>query len=127
MIYLRLAGIATVALLLLLGTSTAQAAKNKALHTVHGTVVDVQRANGNAGGTVTVKVKRKNKGAATAVEVERKFRVTATTRTEFVQGKKGAPQHILATFGDVHNGELVVLVARGDHAEKIAIHRKGNK
>jgi hypothetical protein len=90
--------------------------------------VDVQRADGKTSGTLTVKIKHKKKGATAPVqEVDRKFKVTNATRMEFVQGKKGAQQRIPATFADVQSGEHVVLVVKGDHAERIAIHKKGKK
>src|SRR5262245_13512884 len=123
----RLLAVAGLALLLALGTSTAQAAKKKATHTVHGTVVDVHRADGKAPGTITVKMHQKQKGAAAAQVLDRKFKVAKGTRVEIVQGKKGAKQHLPATFADVHDGEHVVLAARGDVAEVISVHKAGKK
>jgi hypothetical protein len=124
---LRLLGIVGLALLLALGTSPAQAAKKKATHAVHGTVVNVQRVDGKAVGTVTVEIHHKKKGITTTQVVDRKFKVANGTRVEIVKGKKGAQQHLPATFADVQNGEHVVLVVTGDVAQAIAIHQKAKQ
>jgi hypothetical protein len=125
MIVSRLSAVTGVALLLVFVTSSAEGAKKNAIHTVHGTVVDVRQVDGKAIGTVTLKTHHKKKGTTVTQVVDRKFKVAAGTRVEIVSGKKGANQHLPATFTDVHDGEHVVLVAKGDVAEVISIHRGG--
>ena len=123
---LRLLGVAGLALGLAVGTSTAEAARIRATHVVHGTVVDVHQPNGKDAASVTLKTHHKKKGTTVTQVVDRRFKVTSTTRVEIVRGKKGAQEHLPGTFADVHDGEHVVLSVRGDIAELISIH-KGHK
>lgn len=119
------------------GVSTAQAAKGvkkKGEHRVHGIVVGVDHDKN--GGSITVKThhhKKKKKTATTTVgqkpkgKHEHKFHVSKGTHFSVGHGKHQKP----ASFGAVHKGEHVVILAKGHNAEKVTIHhhhkKKGKK
>ncbi len=120
---LLILGLATA---LSLGGSAAEAAKKAKAHTVHGTVVDIQKDN--TGATLTVKVQpHHKKGEAAKAPVEKKYVVAKVVPVEKVSGKKGNVVHQPAKLADVQVGDHVAITVLKDVAEKVAIHAKGKK
>ncbi len=109
-----------------LGNATAEAAKKHKAHTVHGTIVDVQKANGVT--TLTVKVRpHHKKGAAAKAPVEKTYQVAKAIPVEKVSGPKGNEVRHPAKLGDLHAGDHVAIVVQKDVAEKVTIRVKGKK
>ena len=101
-------------------------------HAVHGTVIAVKKDKDKDEGTITVRVHhRRKKGDTTASKpVEKVFKVTSATKFQKVSGTRGDRQLTSATFADLHKGEHVAIVAKGDTAEDVKFHAgkgKGGK
>jgi hypothetical protein len=98
--------VAVVAAFLMMGPSTAQAAKgvkNGAEHQVHGKVLAVHQ--GKHGVHLTIKVHHHGKAGTMHAQGHRTFQITRHTQ---IQGK-------------LHKGAHVVVSAKGHHADKIAV------
>ena len=105
---------------------------------IHGTVVAVAKDKDKDSGTLTVQVrthKKKNQANA-AAPIEKSFKVTDTTKFQFVQRSKGQKgqkgqktQAALspATFADVHKGERIIIQTKGDMAADVKIVQGGKK
>jgi hypothetical protein len=112
-------------------TSTTRAADNangakKGKHLIHGQVVSVQMdANNKGAATITVLVHHHKKGATNTAPVEKTFKVSAGTKFELVQGKKGAVQQNAADVTTMQKGDHVLISHSGTDATDVKIVRKG--
>ncbi len=112
-------------------TATLDAGGKKGNRPVHGKVVSVQKDA--KGGSITIQVHHhKKKGAATTdatPPVEKTFQITANTKFQIVQGKKGAVSQKDADISAVTKGEHVLIFHNGTEATevKIVIKGKGKK
>jgi hypothetical protein len=106
--------------------SSAEAAKKTKAHTVHGTIVDIQKDN--TGATLTVKVQpHHKKGEAAKAPVEKKYVVAKTVPVERVSGKKGNVVHQPAKLADLQVGDHVAITALKNVVEKVTIRANGKK
>ena len=132
----RCLGLAAIVLAVVLtaGASSAQAAKGakkNGEHKVHGKVIAMHQ--GKKGATMTVKVhhhhKKKAQQAAAAAappapagvkhhHSHKTFHLTNATQVEVVRGK----QHQPAGAAAIHKGAHVTVMAKGHHADKVAVH-----
>ena len=122
------AGLALVA-----ATPSTQAAedgkKAKKEHHVKGVVAEIKKDADKDSGTITVKIpEHKNKKTGEVKPAEEKtFQVTDATKWLRVSGKKGALDKDPITFGQVKEGEHVVLEVKGDVVVEGAIHQHKKK
>jgi hypothetical protein len=94
-------------------------------NTIHGKVVAVQ-TDGKGTGSITVEVRHhKNKGTSPSTPVQKTFKLTAGTKVEIVQGRKGAVQQTPANVGAVQVGQHVVIFHSGTDAADVKIVQKG--
>jgi hypothetical protein len=100
--------------------------KKAGKHLVHGKVVAIQMDAGKGTGTLTVEVHHHKKNAASpSAPVQQTFKLTAGTKVEVVQGKKGAVQQTPANVGAVEVGQHVVIYHSGTDASDVKIVKKG--
>lgn len=120
---LLILGLATT---LSLGGSAAEAAKKAKAHTVHGTILDIQKDN--TGATLTVKVQpHHKKGEAATAPVEKKYVVAKTVPVERVSGKKGNVVHQPAKLADLQVGDHVGVTVLKNVVEKVTIRTNAKK
>jgi hypothetical protein len=102
---------------------------------VRGKVVAVQKDSGKDTGTITVQVHQGKKkktaanGGTAPPPVEKTFKVTASTKFQVFQGKKGAVQQKDSSFGELQKGATVLILHNGDEATdvKVVTKKKGKK
>lgn len=120
---IRLLAALSVAVLLLLGTSSAEAGKGKKKKAVRGVVTALE--NAKASGKFTVQVKAKKKDAATATPTEKTFTYVEGTKFEKVVGKKAEAETKPAAFTDLQkNAQVQVVADKQDQAESVKILSK---
>lgn len=125
----------TIASLLVIGASTAEAGKAKKAKkakksgAVAGIVEAIEQGKEKDSGTITVKVgAKKKKGAPAPAGETKKFELNKDTKFETVSGKKGAKETKSASFSDLKQGGRVAVVSKdGKTAEKVDILAKGKK
>jgi hypothetical protein len=94
-------------------------------NTIHRKVLAVQM-DGKGTGSITVAVHRhKNKGTSQSTPVQKTFKLTAATKVEIVQGRKGAVQQKPANVEAVQVGQHVVIFHSGTDASDVKIVQKG--
>jgi hypothetical protein len=91
---------------------------------VHGKVVSVQMDANKGTGTVTILVQHHKKNSTGAAPVEKTFKLSASTKFELVQGKKGSVQQSSSDVSAVQKGEQVLIFHNGGDATDVKIVRK---
>ncbi len=98
---------------------------------VRGKVVAVQKDGGKDTGTITVQLHRGKKkktaanGGTAPAPVEKTFKVTASTKFQVFQGKKGAVRQKDSSFAELQKGENVLILHNGDEATDVKVVTKG--
>jgi hypothetical protein len=122
--------ILTMAGLLVLGGSPAEAAKAKKKKPVHGVVTAVDNAKAPGKITVRVQANKKKKAPDAAQAMEKVFSFDQTTKFEKLTSKKKQVQSTPATFADVHKNDAVLIdPGKADLAQSVKIlsKKKGKK
>ena len=99
--------------------------RQQAKRPVRGIITAVaNKENGNA--TITVKVQAGKKDAATE-GTEKKFTINKDTKIVKVKGKQDQGEPQTAAVSDLRKNSRILIVARGDTAQKVTIVAKGKK
>ncbi len=92
---------------------------------VHGQVVAVQLDAAKGNGSITIRVHHHKKDSTPAAPVEKTFKLSAGTKVQIVQGKKGAVEQKAADMSALQKGENVLILHNGDDATDVKIVKKG--
>ena len=133
---IRILGFAVAVLALAVAATSASAAeqgkgkKHKGRH-AHGVVTKIDKDKDGGSFTVKITEHKKKDAAATAAPaetppVEKTFKVTADTKFFKAPDKKGDEKQP-AAFGDLKDGEHVVVSFEGDVAKEVTIHGRHHK